>query len=81
MPRTTMNLDGSVLEELRKLQEREGRPLGDIASELVAEALKGRKSSRPRPFKWNAGALGLKIDLRDKEALQRALDEDRDRRR
>jgi hypothetical protein len=38
MTRTTLNLDGPVLAELKRLQREEGKPLGDLASELLAAA-------------------------------------------
>lgn len=78
MSRTTMNIEDTVLSELKELQQTEDRPLGDLASELLAEALTARKTkkAKPRPFRWKSWSLGLKIDLRDKETLHRILDQD-----
>jgi hypothetical protein len=75
--RTTLNIDTPLLEELRKVQKKEGKSLGEVVSELVAEALAQRASrrrSRPHTFAWIARSLGARIDISDKEALYAALD-------
>ena len=45
MPRTTLDIDAPLLRELKKLQEKEGRSLGKIVSQLLAEALARRKTA------------------------------------
>lgn len=72
--RTTLDLDESVLRELKARQRREGKSLGELASELLARALSQPRASST-PLRWTAGALGARVDLEDKEALRRALDE------
>lgn len=77
MPRTTVDIDGPVLREVRGLQRREGRSLGKVISELLAEALVERKKRRPAPhFEWISRPMGALVDLSDKEALYAALDRD-----
>lgn len=81
MSRTTLNIDTPLLEELRKMQQREGKSLGELVSELVAEALAyraSRRRSKPQPFEWIARSMGARIDISDKEALYAALDSERD---
>jgi len=39
MPRTTIDIDASVLRELKRLQKRAHKSLGQLISELVATAL------------------------------------------
>lgn len=76
MPRTTVNIDASVLRELKRRQRREGKPLGDLISELLASALGGapdRGRSR-RPLDWATSAMRARVDLEDKDALHRTLD-------
>jgi hypothetical protein len=76
--RTTIDLDPVVLEQLKERQRREGKSLGRVASELLARAL--AESQRPAPppdFVWTATAMGARVELEDKEALRRALDEQR----
>jgi hypothetical protein len=75
--RTTIDIDGPILRELKALREREGRSLGALASELLAEALVRRRPSRARaPFRWTSRSMRARIDLADKEAVYAALDTD-----
>ena len=39
MARTTVDIDAAVLRDLKRLQKRQGKPLGQLISELVAAAL------------------------------------------
>lgn len=74
MPRTTIDIDASVLRELKKRGRQDGRSIGQIASELLAGALRSAEPSAPRPIRWNRRSMGSRIDLEDKEWLHRALD-------
>lgn len=79
MPRTTLNLDSPILEELKRLQEREKKPLGVLVSELVSEALAHRarsEASKAPAFHWITKSMGARVDLADKEALYAALEEE-----
>ena len=77
MPRTTINLDGVVLADLKRLQRKEGKALGDLASELLASALADRKlATTPAVhLQWTSRPMGALVDLDNKEALFAALDE------
>lgn len=76
--RTTVDIVDPVLVEVRHEQEREGKTLGQVVSELLAEALAARshraKDVRPQKLRWVAKDLGCRIDLRDKDALWALLD-------
>ncbi len=74
--RTTLDLEKPVLDGLKKLQKRENLSLGKIASRLLAEALDRELTSRPapKPFKWNSSPMGAKVDISDKDALYRAME-------
>jgi len=76
MPRTTLNLDAPILRDLKRLQKREGKPLGRLVSDLLAQALgHGRGEPPPGPaFQWHAQPLGPRVDLGDKEAVRALLD-------
>jgi hypothetical protein len=74
MPRTTIDLDATVLRELKRRQRAEGRTLGQLASELLASALATSERAGPPRFRWTTAAMGSRIDLEDKEAVRRALD-------
>jgi len=76
MPRTTIDLDAAVLRELKRRQRAEGRTLGQLASELLAAALRNEATAtRPTRFRWATQRMGARVDLDDKEAVRRALDE------
>ena len=76
--RTTIDIDTPVLKELKRLQKAEGKSLGKLASELLARALAERHRPKvPTEFRWIARPMGARVDLADKEALYRALDEAR----
>ena len=75
--RTTLDIDDPILKELKRLQRREGKSLGRLVSDLLAQALadvrNGQKSA-PQ-FRWIAKPMGARIDLGDKHALLDALDD------
>ena len=75
MPRTTLDLDASVLRELKRRKGSSGRSIGQIASELLAGALQQPKAGARRSVRWRSARLGARVDLEDKEAVRRALDE------
>jgi hypothetical protein len=76
MARTTLDIDASILRELRRRGERERKSMGQVASELLAAAL--AESGQPtaaRTFSWTSADLGApRVDLHDKEALSHVLD-------
>jgi hypothetical protein len=77
MPRTTLDIDGPTLNEVRALQEKEGRSMGRIVSELLAEALAQRQApSQTPPFSWISRPMGALVDLSDKEAVYAIFDRD-----
>jgi hypothetical protein len=77
--RTTMDIDDPILREVRAIHEKEGRSMGAVVSELLADALARRRaSSRVRPsFRWTSRSMKARVDLADKDAVYAALDADR----
>jgi hypothetical protein len=75
MSRTTIDLDPTVLGELRRRGAREGKSMGQVASELLARAV-AESTDLPAPdFEWSIADLGLPlVDLEDPEAVRRAID-------
>ena len=68
--RTTVDIDDPILREVRAIHEREGRSMGAVISELLADALTRRRASRKRPaFRWTSRPMKALIDLADKDAV------------
>lgn len=78
--RTTIDIDDPILKELKKLGKREGKSLGRMISDLLAQALQRRKTSgrQPAPPNWISRNMNARINLDDKEALYAALDNQSD---
>ena len=78
MPRTTVDIDRPVLNELKALQRKDRRSLGEIISQLLAEALGRRKAGLKKPtLRWVSRPMGTLIDLSDKETIYATLDKDK----
>ena len=75
MPRTTIDIDAGVLRELKKRQRQEGKSLGRLVSELLAATLQREEPETPAPFEWSSKRMRARIDLEDKEAVRRAVDD------
>lgn len=70
-----MNLDPSVLRQLKRRARDEGKSLGDLISEIVAPALaETSRTKSSSPIRWHAAPMGPpKVDLEDEEAVRQAL--------
>jgi hypothetical protein len=78
MARTTIDIDDPILKEVKAIQKREGRSMGKIISQLLAEALVEKMTSAKTPrFKWNSQPMRSLLDLSDKDEVYRILDRDR----
>lgn len=76
MARTTIDLDPAILRELRRRGAREGKSLGAVASELLARAVAADGDAPAPAFRWRVAGLGIpRVDLEDKEAIRRTLDD------
>jgi len=76
VPRTTIDIDASVLRELKERQRREKTTLGQLVSELLARALSAEEPGKELPpLQWPSQDLRPRVDLDDKEAVWRILDE------
>ena len=74
--RTTIDIDDPILKKIKAIQARDGRSLGRLVSDLLAQALASEvKEAAPRYFTWAASAGSLLVDLADKEAVYEALDD------
>lgn len=76
--RTTVDIDDPILREVKAIQEKENRSMSAVVSELLADALARRRSTRGRtPFRWTSRPMAARVDLDDKDAVYAALDADR----
>ena len=75
--RTTLDIDDPILADLKRLQKREGKSLGRLVSDLLAQSLANPHApARKAPaLKWITQPMGARIDLSDREALLDAMDE------
>lgn len=69
MARTTVDLDATVLRELKARARSENKSLGALLSELAAQGLKPHPSEPKTRARWKSRSMGLKVDLRDKDAV------------
>ena len=75
MARTTIDIDPKLLRELNERKRREGKTLGRLVSELLARALRAETDDAPRRLEWKSRPMGARVDLEDKEALRRTLED------
>jgi len=75
--RTTIDIDDPILKELKKLGKTEGKSLGRMISDLLAQALQKRRTPgrKPEQSRWISRNMGARINLDDKESLYSALDQ------
>ena len=75
--RTTVDIDDPILKDLKKIQQKEGKSLGRMISDLLAKAIAERKSPKAsaRPARWISKAMGARVDLSDREALYAAMEQ------
>lgn len=76
--RTTIDIDDPILNDLKRLQQRNGKSLGRLVSDLLAQALAESQAAARQPapaFRWNSRPMKAKIDLADKHAVLDAMDE------
>ncbi len=72
--RTTIDLDPTVLRDLKRRAQREGKSLGRLASEVLSAALQPATAVEPPPLlAWSARAMVALVDLDDPEAVRRAM--------
>ena len=76
--RTTIDIDDPILKDLKKIQQKEGKSLGRLISDLLAQAIGERKSQKAsaKPARWVSKAMGARVDLSDREAIYAAMEEE-----
>ena len=74
MARTTLDIDATVLQTLRRIARESGRTIGEVASELLARALWSAPNQDER-FVWKTRDMNACIDLEDGNTANRLLEE------
>lgn len=72
-----MDIDGSVLAQLKKLQQRRRTTLGALMSELLAKALDDEArddGAATGPLDWTSTSMGARVDLEDRDTVLDLLD-------
>ena len=73
--RAIVDIDDSILREVKAINKKEGGSLGAVVSALLADALALSRTKRsPHTFRWISRAMNARLDLADKHALHGALD-------
>ncbi|HVE50534.1 MAG TPA: antitoxin [Casimicrobiaceae bacterium] len=76
--RTTIDIDDPILKDLKRMQRREGKSLGRLVSDLLAQAMSDAEAKAKAPsvanFRWLTQTMGARVDLADKDALHDAMD-------
>lgn len=75
--RTTIDIDDPVLKDLKRLQQREGKSLGRLVSDLLARSLAEErgKARPPLGFRWISRPMHARVDLADRDAVLDAMDD------
>ncbi len=76
--RTTVDIDDPILKDLKKIQQKEGKSLGRLISDLLAQALGERKSPKAsaKPARWISKSMGARVDVADPDALYAVMEQE-----
>ncbi len=70
-----MDIDPTILHELKERARAEGRSAGEMASLLLASVLKEAAKEAPA-FVWRSQPMQELVDLQDKDRVWQILDEE-----
>lgn len=75
--RTTIDIDDPILRQIKRIQKREGKTLGRVVSDLLAQSLAAPAPAGEDALKlaWVSKSMGARIDLADKQGLLDAMDQ------
>lgn len=76
--RTTIDIDDLILKDLKRLQREQGKSLGRLVSDLLAQSLaqqrNAKRSSTPE-FRWISRPMAARVHIADKNAVLDAMDD------
>ncbi len=75
--RTTIDIDDPILKEVKRLQAQQGKSLGRLVSDLLAQslALADQAPARAPVFRWTTRPMKARVDLADKHSVLDAMDD------
>lgn len=72
-----MDIAAPILEELKRVKQKNGGTLGELVNGLLAEGLKKHRSEAASgKLAWTSQPMRARVDLDDKEAVYALLDDD-----
>ncbi len=75
--RTTIDIAAPILEELKRIKQKNGGTIGELVNGLLADGLKQRRpEAGSRKLAWTSQPMRARVDLDDKEAVYALLDDD-----
>jgi hypothetical protein len=74
MPRISVDLDPSLLRELRRRARERRQPLARVLDDLLRAALAHEAGASTRPFVWISRRMGARVDLGDGSVVLDACD-------
>lgn len=74
--KTTLNIDDTVMERLRKESAKTGRTMSELVETALRRLLYAKPGSSELPPLPTFNSGGALVDISDRDALYRAMDED-----
>ena len=75
--RTTIDIAAPILEELKRIKQKNGGTMGELVNGLLADGLKRRHLEvASRELAWTSQPMRARVDLDDKEAVYALVDDD-----
>ena len=76
--RTTIDIEGPILDELKRIKKKTAGTLSEVVNTLLAEGLTRRGSENAAPeIEWFSQPLRGRVDLDNKDAVQALLEDNR----
>ncbi len=74
--RTVFNIAATALKQAKRVSKAEGKPVGTLASESLAQELAARQESEAAPaFRWIGRPMDARCELADNHAVLDLLDQ------
>ncbi len=75
--RISIDIPISIMEELKRIQTKEGVTLDELVTGLLAEGIQARYAAQTgSELAWKSQSMRARVDLTDKEAVYAIIDAD-----